>query len=124
MQFAAAQQPQHHQVALGKFDSKAIEVDMADESLGRTELPFRGMCRTLVPPPPPSEPRFYCATPPLLTEHPFIPKNGLIETKESSKTINFSYSNSFVSSLTCGDTVISLKMTDIPRDDYSWRKYG
>ncbi|EOX91525.1 WRKY DNA-binding protein 7 isoform 5 [Theobroma cacao] len=46
-------------------------------------------------------------------------KSGVLERKDSSTTINFSYSsagNSFMSSLT-GDT-------DIPPDDYSWRKYG
>ncbi|XP_062155493.1 probable WRKY transcription factor 7 isoform X1 [Alnus glutinosa] len=159
-----------------------------------------------------SEPtRVYYATPiqqiPPLSHHhntnqfqygeSFVPKNGVIERKESSTTINFSYSSaatSFMSSLT-GDTdskqpssssafqitnlsqvssvgkpplsssslkrkcssdnlgsgkcagssgrchcskksrkmrlkrvvripAISLKMADIPPDDYSWRKYG
>ncbi|KAJ7944456.1 WRKY transcription factor [Quillaja saponaria] len=157
-----------------------------------------------------SEPRVYYATPiqqipPNLhlhqtqNDHTFIPKNGVIERNDSSKTINFSYSsagNSFISSLTgdtdskkpslsmpasgfqitnlsqvsstgkppisssslkrkcssetlgsgkCGSSssrchcskkrkmrlkrvvrvpAISLKMADIPPDDYSWRKYG
>ncbi|KOM51390.1 hypothetical protein LR48_Vigan09g004900 [Vigna angularis] len=79
-----------------------------------------------MPSPPPSEPRFYRATPlqQILppTKHPFIPKNRPIETKESSKTINFSYCNSFAFSLTV-DTPISLKMIDIPLDDYSLRRY-
>ena len=61
-----------------------------------------------------SEPKVYHATPlqqipPSLrqpqnhSEHPLIHKNGVIERKDSSKTINFSYSsaaNSFMSSLT------------------------
>ncbi|KAF7828691.1 putative WRKY transcription factor 15 isoform X2 [Senna tora] len=160
----------------------------------------------------PSEPKVYYATPlqqipPALlqqhntnTQHSVIPKNGVIERKDSFKTINFSYSsaaNSFISSLTgdadskqpsssspatafqitnlsqvssagkpplsssslkrkcssenlgsgkCGSSsgrchcskksrkmrvkrvvrvpAISLKMADIPPDDYSWRKYG
>ncbi|KAJ7952823.1 WRKY transcription factor [Quillaja saponaria] len=156
-----------------------------------------------------SEPRVYYATPiqqippnhnQTQTDHPsLIPKNRVIERKDSSKTINFSYSsagNSFISSLTgdtdtknpsnstpapafqitnlsqvssagkpplsssslkrkcssetlgsgkCGSSssrchcskkrktrlkrvvrvpAISLKMADIPPDDYSWRKYG
>ncbi|KAL9327636.1 hypothetical protein ACSQ67_002639 [Phaseolus vulgaris] len=187
-------------VAVSKF-KKVISL------LGRTRTGHARFRRAPVPPPPPSEPRFYRATPlqqiPPPTEHPFIPKNGLIDTKDSSKTINFSYSNSFVSSLTgdtdtkqpsssspaaaaataapfqitnlsqvssagrpplsssslkrkcssenlgsanCGSSssrchcskksrkmrlkrvvrvpAISLKMADIPPDDYSWRKYG
>ncbi|XP_047173677.1 probable WRKY transcription factor 15 isoform X1 [Vigna umbellata] len=183
-------------VAVSKF-KKVISL------LGRTRTGHARFRRAPVPPPPPSEPRFYRATPlqqiPPPTEHPFIPKNGPIETKDSSKTINFSYSNSFVSSLTgdtdtkqpsssspaaatpfqitnlsqvssagkppisssslkrkcssdnlgsakCGSSssrchcskksrkmrmkrvvrvpAISLKMADIPPDDYSWRKYG
>ena len=92
-------------VAVSKF-KKVISL------LGRTRTGHARFRRAPVPPPPPpppppSEPRFYRATPlqqiPPPTEHPFIPKNGPIETKDSSKTINFSYSNSFVSSLT-GDT--------------------
>ncbi|KAG5144820.1 hypothetical protein JHK84_030363 [Glycine max] len=161
----------------------------------------------VAPPPPPAEPRVYRATPlqqippptlhthAVVTDHSLVPK---IERKDSSKTINFSYSNSFVSSLTASDTdtkqpcssspstafqitnlsqvssagkpplsssslkrkcssenlgsakcgssssrchcskksrkmrqkrvvrvpAISLKMADIPPDDYSWRKYG
>ncbi|XP_047149319.1 uncharacterized protein LOC124821479 [Vigna umbellata] len=73
--------------------------------------------RAHVSPPPPSEPRFYNAT--LLqqislpTEHPFIPKNGPIEIKDSSKTIIFSYSNSFISSLT-GDTNTKLPSSSSP----------
>ncbi|RVW57264.1 putative WRKY transcription factor 7 [Vitis vinifera] len=85
-------------------------------------------------------------------------RNGVIDRKDSTTTINFSYSsaisgaNSFMSSLT-GDTdskqpssssafrlriclrkmklkrvvrvpAISMKMADIPPDDFSWRKYG
>jgi len=85
-------------VAVSKF-KKVISL------LGRTRTGHARFRRAPVPPQPPSEPRFYRATPlqqiPPPTEHPFIPKNGLIETKDSSsKTINFSYSNSFVSSLT------------------------
>lgn len=67
----------------------------------------------VAPPPPPAEPRVYRATPvqqippptlhthAVVTDHSLVPK---IERKDSSKTINFSYSNSFVSSLTAGDT--------------------
>ncbi|KAI9089248.1 hypothetical protein K1719_029527 [Acacia pycnantha] len=164
------------------------------------------------PEPQPSEPKVYYATPlqqipPALLQHqslgeqhPLIPKNGVIDRKDSFKTINFSYSSaatSFMSSLTgdtdskhpsssspatafqitnlsqvssagkpplsssslkrkcssenlgsgkCGSSssrchcskksrkmrlkrvvrvpAISLKMADIPPDDYSWRKYG
>ncbi|RZC30718.1 probable WRKY transcription factor 15 isoform X1 [Glycine soja] len=194
-------------VAVSKF-KKVISL------LGRTRTGHARFRRAPVPvpvpvaSPPPSEPRVYRATPlqqippPTLhthsvTEHSLIPK---IERKDSSKTINFSYSNSFVSSLTAGDTdtkqpcssspspatafqitnlsqvssagkpplsssslkrkcssenlgsakcgssssrchcskksrkmrqkrvvrvpAISLKMADIPPDDYSWRKYG
>ncbi|RDX78254.1 putative WRKY transcription factor 15, partial [Mucuna pruriens] len=182
-------------VAVSKF-KKVISL------LGRTRTGHARFRRAPVAPPPP-EPRVYRATPlqqiPPPTDHPLIPKKGLLERKDSSKTIHFSYSNSFVSSLT-GDTdtkqpcssspatpfqitnlsqshvssagkpplsssslkrkcssdnlgsakcasssarchcskksrkmrlkrvvrvpAISLKMADIPPDDYSWRKYG
>ncbi|CAJ1929510.1 unnamed protein product [Sphenostylis stenocarpa] len=213
------QQQQHQQEQSQKSNSKSsmeIESDyraVADVAvskfkkvislLGRTRTGHARFRRAPVPPPPPSEPRFYRATPlqqipPPAEQHPFTPKNGVIETKDSSKTINFSYSNSFVSSLTgdtdtkqptssspaaapfqitnlsqvssagkpplsssslkrkcssenlgsakCGSSssrchcskksrkmrlkrvvrvpAISLKMADIPPDDYSWRKYG
>ncbi|XP_027361130.1 probable WRKY transcription factor 15 isoform X2 [Abrus precatorius] len=177
--------------------------------LGRTRTGHARFRRAPLPPPTPqtqqpsSEPRVYHATPlqqiPPPTLQPFILKNGLTETKDSSKTIYFSHSSaasSFVSSLTgdtdvkqpclsspatafqitnlsqvssagkpplfssstkrkcssenlgsakCGSSsgrchcskkrkmrlkrvvrvpAISLKMADIPPDDYSWRKYG
>ncbi|XP_047150864.1 probable WRKY transcription factor 15, partial [Vigna umbellata] len=47
------------------------------------------------------------------TEHPFIPKNGPIEINDSSNTIIFSYSNSFISSLT-GDTNTKLPSSSSP----------
>ena len=67
----------------------------------------------------PSEPKVYCATPlqqipPTHIDHPLLPKNGVIERKDSSKTINFSYStNSFISSLT-GDTDIKQPSSSSP----------
>ncbi|KAK4584727.1 hypothetical protein RGQ29_022431 [Quercus rubra] len=199
-------------VAVSKF-KKVISL------LGRTRTGHARFRRgPLAPPPPPThlgsnpsqersapEPRVYHATPiqqipPLPQYHgeSFMPKNGVIERKDSSTTtINFSYSSaatSFMSSLTgdtdskqqpssssafqitnlsqvssvgkpplstaslkrkcssenlgsgkCGGSsgrchcskkrklrlkrvvrvpAISLKMADIPPDDYSWRKYG
>lgn len=198
-------------VAVSKF-KKVISL------LGRTRTGHARFRRgPLGPPPPPPlvsnqsqersapEPRVYHATPiqqipPLPQYHgeSFMPKNGVIERKDSSTTtINFSYSSaatSFMSSLTgdtdskqqpssssafqitnlsqvssvgkpplstaslkrkcssenlgsgkCGGSsgrchcskkrklrlkrvvrvpAISLKMADIPPDDYSWRKYG
>ncbi|XP_028764125.1 probable WRKY transcription factor 15 isoform X2 [Neltuma alba] len=203
-------------VAVSKF-KKVISL------LGRTRTGHARFRRApLVPPPPPPsvnqnperqppEPKVYYATPlqqipPALLQHqtlgeqhPLIPKSGVIERKDSFKTINFSYSSaatSFMSSLTgdtdskqpsssspatafqitnlsqvssagkpplsssslkrkcssenlgsgrCGSSssrchcskkrkmrlkrvvrvpAISLKMADIPPDDYSWRKYG
>lgn len=199
-------------VAVSKF-KKVISL------LGRTRTGHARFRRgPLAPPPPPlplvsnqsqersaPEPRVYHATPiqqipPLPQYHgeSFMPKNGVIERKDSSTTtINFSYSSaatSFMSSLTgdtdskqqpssssafqitnlsqvssvgkpplstaslkrkcssenlgsgkCGGSsgrchcskkrklrlkrvvrvpAISLKMADIPPDDYSWRKYG
>ncbi|TKY70604.1 WRKY transcription factor 15 [Spatholobus suberectus] len=190
-------------VAVSKF-KKVISL------LGRTRTGHARFRRAPVAPPP-AEPRVYRATPlqqippPTLhahADHALIPQNGVIERKDASKTINFSYSNSFVSSLTgdtdtkqpcssstatatatafqitnlsqshvssagkpplsssslkrkcssenlgsakCGSSsgrchcskkrkmrlkrmvrvpAISLKMADIPPDDYSWRKYG
>lgn len=200
-------------VAVSKF-KKVISL------LGRTRTGHarfrRGPLGPPPPPPPPlvsnqsqersaPEPRVYHATPiqqipPLPQYHgeSFMPKNGVLERKDSSTTtINFSYSSaatSFMSSLTgdtdskqqpssssafqitnlsqvssvgkpplstaslkrkcssenlgsgkCGGSsgrchcskkrklrlkrvvrvpAISLKMADIPPDDYSWRKYG
>ncbi|XP_075654083.1 putative WRKY transcription factor 15 isoform X2 [Castanea sativa] len=196
-------------VAVSKF-KKVISL------LGRTRTGHARFRRAPLAPPPPlvsnqsqersaPEPRVYHATPiqqipPLPQYHgeSFMPKNGVIERKDSSTTtINFSYSSaatSFMSSLTgdtdskqqpssssafqitnlsqvssvgkpplstaslkrkcssenlgsgkCGGSsgrchcskkrklrlkrvvrvpAISLKMADIPPDDYSWRKYG
>ncbi|KAI4314992.1 hypothetical protein L6164_027846 [Bauhinia variegata] len=186
--------------------------------LGRTRTGHARFRRAPLAPPvhhtpetQPSEPKVYYATPlqqippthhqhQTHSDHCLIPKNGVIERKDSSKSINFSYSsaaNSFISSLTggtdsiqpsssspatafqitnlsqvssagkpplsssslkrkcssenlgsgkCGSSsgrchcskksrkmrlkrvvrvpAISLKMADIPPDDYSWRKYG
>ncbi|XP_020230359.1 probable WRKY transcription factor 15 isoform X1 [Cajanus cajan] len=185
-------------VAVSKF-KKVISL------LGRTRTGharFRRAPLPPPPPPPPSEPRVYRATPLQQIPPPTLHADPKIERKDSSKTINFSYSNSFVSSLTgdtdtkhpcssapvpappptgfqitnlsqvssagkpplsssslkrkcssenlgsakCGSSsgrchcskksrkmrlkrvvrvpAISLKMADIPPDDYSWRKYG
>ncbi|KAL2348369.1 hypothetical protein Fmac_002369 [Flemingia macrophylla] len=184
-------------VAVSKF-KKVISL------LGRTRTGHARFRRAPLPPPPPpppqppSEPRVYRATPLQQIPPPALHAEPKIERKDSSKTINFSYSNSFVSSLTgdadpkhpcssappptafqitnlsqvssagkpplsssslkrkcssenlgsakCASSsarchcskksrkmrlkrvvrvpAISLKMADIPPDDYSWRKYG